>query len=96
MDTRSQTQGCPWSSHGIPMMKSPDLPRPHGPRLVWARAVTDFNAPSSKMAVAQMQREEVCRHLHKFGAWQCQCEDDAKDAALSSGWQRRRTVRPSS
>jgi hypothetical protein len=41
--------------------------------------VTDFNAPASKAAVAQMQDEDVRRHLHKFATWLCQSEDDAKD-----------------
>jgi hypothetical protein len=72
-----ETQGSPRSSHGIPTIKLLDRPDPHRDGLTSARAVTDVNAPSSKMAGAQMQHEEVRRHLHKLAVWQCQSEDDA-------------------
>jgi hypothetical protein len=81
-DPRGQGTGCQRSSHGIPVIESLDLPDPHRPGLVEARAVTDFKAPSSKMAIAQMQNEEVRHLLHKFAVWLCQSEDDATDLVV--------------
>jgi hypothetical protein len=46
--------------------------------------MSDFNAPSSKPAVAQMQDEDVRGHLDKFAIWQCQSEDDAKDLVANA------------
>jgi DNA-directed RNA polymerase specialized sigma24 family protein len=41
--------------------------------------VTDYDAPSSKAALAELQKEDVRGHLKKFARWRCASEAAAED-----------------
>jgi DNA-directed RNA polymerase specialized sigma24 family protein len=41
--------------------------------------VIDFDAASTKLAIAEMQKRDVCTRVFKFATWRCQSEADAKD-----------------
>jgi DNA-directed RNA polymerase specialized sigma24 family protein len=41
--------------------------------------VIDFEAPSTQLAIAEMEKKEVRTRIFKFAVWRCQSEDDAKD-----------------